>query len=107
MTYNLHRVNSDVFSLENIVQTVGIQAGKNILIDTLRDVFRDDREYQYVDDVFGFPKTPSNLGLDPAAGIDLRSKTLGRSTCLYRLTKTYTTPYTERNCCWTGMATIP
>ena len=36
----------------------------------LRDVFREDREYQYVDDIFGFPKTPSNLGLDPAAGIE-------------------------------------
>lgn len=70
MTYSLHRVNSDIFSNENIVQTVGVVASKNLLIDLLREVFRNDREYQYVDDVFGFPKTPSNLGLDPAAGIE-------------------------------------
>ena len=70
MTYSLHRVNSDIFSLENIVQTVGVVAGKNILIDTLRDVFRADREYKYVQDVFGFPKTPSNLGLESDAGLD-------------------------------------
>jgi hypothetical protein len=70
MTYSLHRVNSDIWSNEHIIQSVGVVASKNILVDLLRDVFRNDREYQYVDDVFGFPKTPSNLGLDPAAGIE-------------------------------------
>lgn len=70
MVYSLHRVNSDIFNQEHVIQTVGVMAGKNILIDLLRDVFRTDREYQYVDDVFGFPKTPSNLGLDADAGIE-------------------------------------
>ena len=65
-----HRVVSDVFNLENVVQQTGIVQSKNLLIDTLRDVFRDDREYKYVDDDFGFPKTPSHLGLDPDAGLD-------------------------------------
>jgi hypothetical protein len=63
-------VSSDIFSQEHIIQTVGVVASKNLLADLLRDVFRGDREYQYVDDIFGFPKTPSNLGLDPAAGIE-------------------------------------
>jgi len=43
---------------------------KNILIDTLRDVFSRDRHFKYVSDVFGFPKTPSHLGLSPGAGLD-------------------------------------
>lgn len=70
MTYSLHRVNSDIFNNEHIIQTIGVVAGKNILIDTLREVFRNDREFKYVDDVFGFPKIPNYRGLDPAVGIE-------------------------------------
>jgi len=65
-----HRVTTDIFNINNIVQTVGVVAGKNILIDTLRDVFREDREFHYVDDIFGFPKVRSNLDLDAEAGIN-------------------------------------
>lgn len=65
-----HRVITDIFNLENVVQQTGIVHGKNILIDTIRDIFARDREYKYVADVFGFPKTPSHLGLDPSAGLD-------------------------------------
>lgn len=65
-----HRVVSDIFNLESVVQQMGMVATKNVLIDMLRDVFRKDREYAYRDDVFGFPKTPSHLGLDPEAGLD-------------------------------------
>lgn len=65
-----HRVISDVFGLEGIIQQVGILHSKNLLIDVLRDVFRKDREFKFVSDIFGFPKTPSHLGLDPAAGLD-------------------------------------
>jgi len=65
-----HRVVSDIFNLENVVQQTGIMHAKNILIDTLREIFRSDREFKYVDDVFGFPKTPYHLGLDPEAGLD-------------------------------------
>lgn len=65
-----HRVITDIFDLENVVQQTGIVMGKNLIIDYLRDIFAQDREYKYVSDVFGFPKTPSHLGLDPAAGLD-------------------------------------
>lgn len=69
MTLTSHRVITDIFNLENVVQQTCMMQSKNILIDTLRDIFRVDREYKYVDDVFGFPKTPSHLGLDPEAGL--------------------------------------
>lgn len=68
--FTSHRVVSDVFGLENVVQQTGIVHAKNILIDTLREIFREDREFKYVTDVFGFPKTPSHLNLDPDAGLD-------------------------------------
>lgn len=70
MTLVGHRAVSDIFNLENVVQQTGVVQSKNLLIDTLRDVFRRDREFKYVDDAFGFPKTPSHLGLDPEAGLD-------------------------------------
>lgn len=65
-----HRAITDIFNLEYIVSDVGMVAGKNILIDVLRNIFAQDREYKYVSDVFGFPKTPSHLNLDPEAGLD-------------------------------------
>ena len=65
-----HKVLSDIFGLESIVQTTGIMHSKNILIDCLRNIFRRDREYKYVNDVFGFPKTPGLLGFDPSVGLD-------------------------------------
>src|SRR5271169_3300510 len=61
---------SDIFNLENIFELGGMVYSKNILIDTLRDVFSADRQYKYVSDVFGFPLTPSELGLSPSAGLD-------------------------------------
>lgn len=70
MVLTSHRVVSDIFNLEFVVQQSGIVYGKNVLIDTLRDIFRADREFKYVDDVFGFPKTPYHLGLEPDAGLD-------------------------------------
>jgi len=39
-----HRVISDIFNLEHVVQQVGMVATKNTLIDTLRDIFRQERE---------------------------------------------------------------
>lgn len=70
MTLVSHRAITDIFNLEYVVQQTGMVHGKNILIDTLRDIFAQDREYKYVSDVFGFPKTPSHLGLDPEAGLN-------------------------------------
>lgn len=69
MSLTSHRVVSDIFGLENVVQQIGIVQSKNVLIDTLREVFRQDREFTYKTDVFGFPLTPNHLGLDPEAGI--------------------------------------
>ncbi|KKN13223.1 hypothetical protein LCGC14_1008530 [marine sediment metagenome] len=65
-----HRVITDIFNLENVVSDIGMVAGKNILIDSLRNIFAQDREYKYVSDIFGFPKTPTHLNLDPVAGLD-------------------------------------
>lgn len=70
MTLTSHLVSTDIFDLENVVQQTGITHGKNILIDTLRDVFSRDRSYKYVADPFGYPLTPSHLGLDPDAGLN-------------------------------------
>jgi len=65
-----HNVITDIFHLENIVQQTGVVHSKNVLIDVLRNIFAQDRQYKYVSDIFGFPKTPSHLGLDPSAGLD-------------------------------------
>lgn len=70
MTLVSHRAITDIFNLEYVVQQTGVVHGKNILVDFLRDIFSRDREYKYVSDVFGFPKTPSHIGLDPDAGLD-------------------------------------
>ena len=70
MVFTNHLVLSDIYNLENVVLQTGMLHSKNLLIDMLRDIFRQDRQFKYVDDVFGFPKTPSHLGLEPDAGLD-------------------------------------
>lgn len=60
---------SDIYQLDNITRNVGIVHGRNLLIDTLREIFARDREYHYVSDIFGYPKTPSQTGLEPDAGM--------------------------------------
>ena len=70
-----HNVLTDIFDLEYIVQQTGMMHGKNILIDFLREIFRQDRQYKFVSDVFGYPLTPSHLGLDPNAGFDTNETT--------------------------------
>jgi hypothetical protein len=61
---------SDIYSIDNIVRHVGIVHGRNLLIDTLKEVFERDREYHYVRDIYGFPKTPDHTGLDLDAGVN-------------------------------------
>lgn len=68
-------VYSDIYNLDNIVQHSGIMFGRNILIDTLREVFAKDKEYRYLMDSFGFPKTPSHVDLEADAGISDNSTT--------------------------------
>lgn len=63
-------VYSDIYNLDYIVQHSGIMFGRNILVDTLREIFSKDKEYRYLRDSFGFPKTPSHLNLEENAGID-------------------------------------
>jgi len=70
MTSTSYNAISDIFHLENIVEQAGMVYTKNLIIDTLREVFSADRQYKYVSDVFGFPKTPYVLGLSPEAGLD-------------------------------------
>ena len=70
MVLTSHRVVSDIFNLEYVVQMTGMLQTKNVLIDMLREIFRQDRQFKYVSDVFGFPKTPSHLGLNSDAGLD-------------------------------------
>jgi len=70
MTFTNTNVISDIFHLEYIFEQTGMVYTKNILIDTLRDVFSKDRQYHYVQDIYGFPLTPSSLGLSSTAGLD-------------------------------------
>lgn len=60
---------SDIYRLDHVVRNVGIVHGRNTLIDTLRECFARDSEYRYLKDIYGYPKTPSQVGLDMDAGI--------------------------------------
>lgn len=60
---------SDIYELDNITRHVGIVHGRTLLVDTLREVFARDREYRYVTDIYGYPKTPDHTDLDPSAGM--------------------------------------
>lgn len=60
-----HRVYSDLFALENFVRQVAVSQGKNLLIDILREHFKQDTLYRYTSDGFGFPLTPNLTDLPP------------------------------------------
>lgn len=60
-----HRVYSDLFSLAEFVQQTAVSQGKNLLIDTLREHFKQDSLYRYTTDAFGFPLTPNVTDLPP------------------------------------------
>ena len=60
-----HRVYSDLFGLANFVRQTAVQQGKNLLIDALREHFRQDTFYRYGTDAFGFPLTPDVTDLPP------------------------------------------
>jgi hypothetical protein len=57
-----HRVFSDFFANNNIIQNVAIVQPKNLLIQSLRDLFRKDSIFTYRDDQYGFPLTPDLTG---------------------------------------------
>lgn len=59
-----HRVYSNFFSDNDIVQNVAIVQPKNLLIDTLRHYFSQDNLYTYRTDEFGYPLTVDLTGKD-------------------------------------------
>lgn len=59
-----HRVYSNYFSDNHIIQNVSIVQPKNLLIDILRREFSRDNIYTYRQDEFGFPLTIDLTGLD-------------------------------------------
>jgi len=60
-----HRTYSDLFELANFVKQTAVGQGKNLLIDSLREHFRQDTIYRYSTDAFGFPLTPDLTDLPP------------------------------------------
>lgn len=68
-------VNTDIYELDHVTRNTGVKHARALLVDILRENFARDREFHYVDDIYGFPKTPSHLGLEPNAGIEDRATT--------------------------------
>jgi len=60
-----HRVYSDLFQLSDFVQQVAVSQSKNLIIDVLREYFKQDTFYRYSTDGFGFPLTPNVTDLPP------------------------------------------
>jgi hypothetical protein len=60
-----HRSYSDLFSYSHYVQQVAVAQGKNLIIDALREYFKNDTLYRYTADAFGFPLTPNVTDLPP------------------------------------------
>lgn len=59
-----HRVYSNFFSDNYVIQQVCIVQPKNLLIDVLRRRFKQDNIFTYRTDEFGFPLTPDLTGGD-------------------------------------------
>jgi hypothetical protein len=57
-----HRVYSNFFADNHIIQNVSIVQPKNLLIDILRKYFSQDNIYTYRADDYGFPATPDLTG---------------------------------------------
>lgn len=62
------RVYSDLFEISDFVKQTAVAQGKNLLIDSLRELFRQDTIYRYSTDAFGFPLTPDLTDLPPDIG---------------------------------------
>ena len=60
-----HRVYSDLFKLSDFVQQTSVSHAKNLIIDALREYFKQDTFYKYRTDAFGFPLTPDMTDLPP------------------------------------------
>jgi hypothetical protein len=59
-----HRVFSDFFAENNIIQQVAVVHPKNLIIQYLRDLFSKDSVFTYRSDEYGFPLTVDLTGKD-------------------------------------------
>lgn len=72
-----HIVYSSFFSRYDIVKHVSLLQGKNLLIDALRELFRNDTVFPFRTDEFGFPLVPDHTGLPlEEAGLGIDANTL-------------------------------
>lgn len=60
-----HRVYSNLFDYKNFVRQTEIAHGKNLIIDSLREYFKNDIIYKYATDGWGHPLTPELTDLPP------------------------------------------
>lgn len=60
-----HRVFSNLYGDNYIIQQVFHTHPKNLLIDGLRKMFKNDNIYTYREDEFGYPLTVDHTDLDP------------------------------------------
>jgi hypothetical protein len=89
-----HRVFSDLFDIESFIKQTAVSQGKNLLIDALREHFRDDTFYRYGTDAFGFPLTPDLTDLPPDIGEQRTTRIwIGD---IYRMDKRYLPSITVR-----------
>jgi hypothetical protein len=61
---------TDLYRLYNVVQNTLIRFPKDLVIASLREFFKKDSYYNYVDDPWGFPLTPDHTDLHPEAGLN-------------------------------------
>ncbi len=90
-----HRVFSDLFNIEKFINQTAVSQGKNLLIDSLREHFRDDTFYRYGTDAFGFPLTPDLTDLPADIGEQRTTRIwIGD---IYRMDKRYLPSITVRH----------
>ena len=54
---------SDYFNRTGIIQQIAGLSAKNLIIDTIREIFRGDSFYPYREDVYGYPKVMDHTNL--------------------------------------------
>lgn len=89
-----NKVFSDLFEIENFIKQTAVSQGKNLLIDAIREHFRQDVYYRYSTDAFGFPLTPDHTDLPPDLD-ELRTTRIWVGD-IYRMDKRYLPSITVR-----------
>lgn len=64
-----HVVYSSYFSDSYVVQQSAVVHPKSLLIDGLRNIFRNDSVFTYRSDEYGYPLTPDHTGIDIDSGL--------------------------------------